>query len=121
MPRVVHFEVSAKDVERASTFYEKAFDWRTQSWEGPDPYTFLITGKDEEPGINGAVITEQETFPKVLLTLDVPSVEDAEQRVVSAGGKIIRPNHPIEGVGQLAYVEDTEGNVFGLMERAATQ
>jgi hypothetical protein len=118
MPRVVHFEVGAENIERASTFYREAFGWRTQSWDGPSEYTFLVTGEDGEPGIDGAVIAEQGSFPRVLLTLDVPSVEDAEQRVVSAGGKIIRPNHPIEGVGRLAYVEDTEGNVFGLMERA---
>lgn len=95
MPKVVHFEVSAKNVERASAFYQNAFNWRTRSWEGPSAYTFLITGQDGEPGIDGAVIPEQESFPRVLLTLDVPSVEDAEQRVVIAGGKIIRPNHLI--------------------------
>lgn len=117
MPRVVHFEVKARDVERASSFYREAFDWDAQEWEGPTPYRFLITGSDGEAGIDGAVATDDGSGQSIVLTLEVPAVEEAERRVASAGGKVTRSNEPIPGVGRLAYVEDSEGNTFGILER----
>lgn len=117
MPKVVHFEVSANDIGRAITFYRDAFDWQSQRWDGPVDYQFLITGRDGEQGIDGAVIPKGDTQPDVVLTLEVGSVEDAEIRVAEAGGKVVRSNQPIPGVGRLAYVEDTEGNLFGVLQR----
>lgn len=121
MPKVVHFEVSAKDIDRASTFYRNAFDWNTQAWDGPTDYLFLLTGEDHEQGIHGAVVPQSDDHPPVMLTVEVGSVEDAEARVANAGGKVLRPNQPIPGLGRLAYVEDTEGNRFGVLERAAQE
>ena len=33
MDSVVHFEIPAKDVKRASAFYEKAFGWQIKQFE----------------------------------------------------------------------------------------
>lgn len=117
MPKVVHFEVGAHDIGRASAFYRDAFDWQTQGWEGPSEYTFLVTGDSERLGIDGAVFPQRPHSPRVVLTLEVESLSDSEERVKRAGGKVVRPGQPIPGVGTLAYVEDTEGNLFGVLQR----
>jgi predicted enzyme related to lactoylglutathione lyase len=49
----------------------------------------------------------------------VDSVDGAVEAVLKAGGKIIMPKTPIPTVGYFAYCEDTEGNVFGVMQMDA--
>ncbi len=46
-------------------------------------------------------------------------VEDIHATIAAAeaaGGKIIMPPYRIEGVGELFYFEDTEGNLLGAMQ-----
>jgi predicted enzyme related to lactoylglutathione lyase len=36
MSRVIHFEISADDPQRASDFYTRVFGWAFQKWNGPE-------------------------------------------------------------------------------------
>ena len=56
MPRVVHFEIHAGDPDRAVNFYKTLFGWSFQKWEGPMEYWMVITGPDDQPGINGGLM-----------------------------------------------------------------
>src|SRR5262249_26811586 len=38
MPRVIHFEISADDPQRAADFYARVFGWKITKWDGPQPY-----------------------------------------------------------------------------------
>lgn len=38
MPRVVHFEVSADDLDRAQKFYGDVFGWSFREWNGESIY-----------------------------------------------------------------------------------
>ena len=49
-------------------------------------------------------------------TIDVPSVDESVTKILAAGGKVLRPKMAVPGVGYMAYCEDTEGNVFGIMQ-----
>ena len=60
MPRVVHFELNADDPERASRFYQQVFGWQIRKWDGPVDYWLIMTGPDDEPGINGALMKRSE-------------------------------------------------------------
>ena len=115
MPRVVHFEIPADDPERAARFYRQALGWIVDKWEGPEDYWLVTTGDESEPGINGG-ITLRENLPTTVNTVDVPVLDEATDRVESAGGKVLVPRTSVKGVGFVAYCADTEGNVFGLME-----
>ena len=53
---------------------------------------------------------------KTTNTIGVESVDAAIETVESAGGKLVMPKTPIPGVGYFGYLEDTEGNLFGLMQ-----
>lgn len=117
MPRVVHFEIPADDTGRALAFYEKVFGWKADKWAGPIEYYLLSAKGEGEEGIDGAIMPRDETSPHIVNILDVPSIDEYMQLVVDHGGKLMSPKIPVPGVGWVAYVADTEGNLMGMMER----
>jgi uncharacterized protein len=116
MSRVIHFEIPAAEPERAAAFYGKAFGWKFDKWPGPMEYWMVVTGKEGEPGINGGMMKKPGGITSTTNTIGVDSVDGAIDAVVKAGGKNIMPKTPIPTVGYFAYCEDTEGNVFGVMQ-----
>lgn len=116
MSRVIHFEIPAADPERASAFYQKVFGWKFDKWAGPMEYWMVVTGADRKPGINGGMLRKPGPVSVTTNTIDVESVDFAIATVVKAGGKLMMPKSPIPGVGYFAYCEDTEGNLFGVMQ-----
>jgi len=114
MSRVIHFEIPANDVDRAAAFYRKAFGWKIEKWAGPVEYWMVTTGADE-PGINGGMMPRG-NVTTTTNTIGVESVDKALATVQEAGGKLIMPKTAIPTVGYFAYCEDTEGNLFGVMQ-----
>src|SRR5213079_84998 len=87
-----------------------------RSRNGLAPWTRMVnTGAEGAPGINGGLMknTQVKTTTN---TIGVDSVDAAVKTVQSAGGKLIMPKTPIPTVGYFAYLEDTEGNLFGVMQ-----
>jgi predicted enzyme related to lactoylglutathione lyase len=115
MPRVVHFEIHADDPDRAVKFYSGVFGWKIEKWNGPMDYWLATTGPDDQPGINGAIMHRMNQGT-VYNTMDVPSVDEFSKKIETAGGKAITPKTAIPGMGWFRYCQDTEGNVFGIME-----
>jgi predicted enzyme related to lactoylglutathione lyase len=115
--RIVHFEITADSPERAADFYRTAFGWSINKWEGPVDYWLASTG--EGVGIDGAIMAR--AFDQAVInTIQIEgSLEDAIDRVTKAGGTHSDQIHEIPNVGRFTYVNDTEGNVFGLMESQA--
>ena len=124
MPRVMHFEIHAGDCERAVKFYKTVFGWDFQKWEGPMEYWMVITGPDNQPGINGGLMPRRgeidgQAVIAYVCTIDVAAVDDSTKTVESNGGQVVVPKMPIPGVGWLVYCKDTEGNIFGMMQSDA--
>lgn len=118
MPRVVHFEITADDPDRATTFYHEVFGWNVQKWEGPQDYWLLTTGGAQQPGIDGAIMRRGESpfAAPVINTIDVSSVDEFVAKVEAAGGTVVAPKMEVPGIGHMAYCRDTEGNTFGIMQ-----
>ncbi len=116
MNRVVHFDIPADDPERAAAFYRSVFGWKIDRWPGPVDYWLVMTGPDDQRGINGGIGKKREPSEQVSNTIEVLSLKDAEAKIVAAGGRILASRMPITGVGWLSACLDTEGNKFGLME-----
>ena len=116
MSRVIHFEIPATEPDRAAAFYGKAFGWKFDKWPGPMEYWMVVTGKEGEPGINGGMMKKPGGIASTTNTIGVDSVDSAIAAVLKAGGKNIMPKTPIPTLGYFAYCEDTEGNVFGVMQ-----
>lgn len=121
MPRVVHFEIHAGDCQRAVKFYKAVFGWEFQKWEGPAEYWMVMTGPNDQPGINGGLVQRRgeidgQAVIAYVCTVDVSSVDDFVKTVESNSGQVVVPKMPIPGVGWLVYCKDTEGNIFGMMQ-----
>jgi predicted enzyme related to lactoylglutathione lyase len=122
MSRVVHFEIHAENPERAIKFYSTLFAWEFTKWNGPMEYWTIKTGPDSQPGINGGLVRRRgaidgQAVIAYVCTVDTSSVDNAVKMITANGGTIALPKMPIPGVGWLAYGKDTEGNIFGVMQR----
>jgi uncharacterized protein len=116
MSRVIHFEITADDPERAVQFYSQVFGWDIHKWDGPQDYWLATTGETSTPGIDGAIMGRAPNMPPVINTIGVDSVDDSVAKIVANGGKVVEPKMPIPGIGYFAYCLDTEGNAFGVMQ-----
>jgi hypothetical protein len=70
----------------------------------------------ERGAINGGLFQRPKEAPNPTIYVGVQSVEAAIRKVEAAGGKVVTPRTPIQGMGAFARVADTEGNVIGLFE-----
>lgn len=127
MPRPVHFEIHATDPDRAIGFYSALFDWKFTKWDGPMEYWMAVTGPDSEPGINGGLMRRMgppsvsgQPVNAYVCTSMVVDVDASVAHAVHLGGEVALPKVPIPGMGWLAYVRDTEGNLLGMMQSDPT-
>jgi predicted enzyme related to lactoylglutathione lyase len=127
MPRVVHFEVHAADPARAAKFYAELFGWDVRRFDGPVEYWLIVTGPDGTPGVNGGMVARRGPAPAegqavnaYVCTVDVPDLDESFAKALTLGGTVALPKMPIPGVGWLAYVKDTEGNILGMMQSDPT-
>lgn len=51
-----------------------------------------------------------------MITVEVPSLDEALERVQAAGGKVVLPRMDTGGYGWYARVRDSEGNLISLWE-----
>jgi predicted enzyme related to lactoylglutathione lyase len=118
---VCHFAIECDDVERARLFYETVFGWKAVPW-GPPGYYLIITGTAEHPGIQGDLRGRAEPREGggrgYECTINVASLRDAMAAIEANGGRMVSAPYGIEGVGDLAYFEDTEGNRAGIMQHS---
>jgi predicted enzyme related to lactoylglutathione lyase len=124
MGRPVHFEIHGSDPEALVAFYEKVFGWTFNRW-GEEAYWLADTG--EGPGINGAVLPRQGAAPAsgapvngMVVTVDVPDLDAALTSAYASGATEALPRMPVPGVGWLAYVQDPDHNIIGIMEADET-
>jgi predicted enzyme related to lactoylglutathione lyase len=119
MPRVIHFEISADDPERAAAFYRDVFGWTIQKWEGPVDYWLVQTGEKGTPGIDGGMFLRKGPVGHVN-TIDVPSIDEFLSKIEAHGGTVVLAKRAVPGVGWHAYAKDTEGSIFGVMQNDPT-
>lgn len=116
MPRVVHFEIAAREPERAAEFYSSVFGWKINKWGGPQEYWHVITGSPANPGIDGGISAPNGLFTGYVNTIEVPVIDDYILLINKSGGKVLTDKMTVPGVGYLAYCKDPEGNIFGIIQ-----
>ena len=116
MSRIVHFELPADNPDRAMSFYQKAFGWTFQKFEGPFDYWLIQTGEAAEPGIGGGLTPRQHEGQVQVSVIGVANVDEAVEVIESAGGTIVAPKMAIPSVGYAAYFNDPEGNTMGVFQ-----
>lgn len=123
MDSVVHFEIPAKDVKRASAFYTNAFGWQINQFPNFEYWSLGTTASDKDgrpstPGaINGGMGKKGTMAPeRVTVTISVADIDAALAKVKKLGGKVTGKKTPVGSMGFAAYFEDTEGNNIGLFQ-----
>jgi predicted enzyme related to lactoylglutathione lyase len=123
MSRVVHFEIQADDLDRARAFYTASFGWRFDDYSSVTgaPYWGVITGDDDDAGINGGLLQRPAPAPGpgqgtngYVCTIGVDDYDATERRILDAGGVVALPKHALAGMAWQGYYVDTEGNTFGV-------
>lgn len=123
MSRPIHFEIHASDVQRACDFYAAVFGWTYQDWSdyAGMPYLGVISGPDDQPGINGAIVARKGEAPApgsavagAVLTMGSGDFEATAQKISDAGGAVALPKYALPGMAWQGYFIDSEGNVFGV-------
>jgi uncharacterized protein len=123
--KVVHFEIPADNVERAKSFYQKAFDWQINQYPGMEYHMVGTTPVDQktqvptEPGaINGGMTKRNSEVKNTVITIDVQDIDSSLKSIEKLGGKTVQKKQPVGDMGFTAYFKDTEGNIVGLWQSA---
>ena len=118
MASIVHFDISADNIQRAKMFYEQLFGWKIERFPNSSPEYYLIetrtaTGKK---GISGGIAKREKEYQRITNFIQIDSIDESMAQVKELGGQVIEPKAAIPTVGHIAGCKDTEGNVFGLIE-----
>jgi predicted enzyme related to lactoylglutathione lyase len=121
--QVVHFEIPADDIERASAFYRSAFSWDVTSMEGMNYWGLTTTpSNDDGPlssgAINGGMFEKEAELRTPIITIDVDDIDGALARIEELGGTTVQAKVDVAGMGFSAYFTDSEGNLMGLWQNA---
>ena len=120
MGRPIHFEIYVKDMERAKKFYSDAFGWTFEDYSeyAGIPYFGVITGEENEPGINGALMLQEESNngnagPRgYIITMGVEDYDATEKKILDSGGTVQLAKYALPEMAWQGYYSDTEGNIF---------
>lgn len=129
---VVHFEIGVEDPERAMKFYTEVFGWAFQPLsEEYGGYILVypggqVTSGNPEVGINGGMMKRQGPAPSsdlreansFVCTVATDDVDGIVSKTEASGGSVDMAPDDIPGVGRLAYIRDTEGNMVGVLKPA---
>ncbi len=95
MARVGHFEIHADDPQRAITFYQNAFQWQFNKWDGPQDYWLIKTGDSDTPGIDGGLLRRMGLAPAdgqavnaFVCTILSTSIDQDLNQIMTNGGSI---------------------------------
>lgn len=123
MGRLVHFEIHVDNMDRAKKFYGEVFGWTFEDYSeyAGMPYFGAVTGGEDEPGINGALMQRQGPPPEAnqplngyACTMGVEDYDVTETKILNNGGVVALPKYALPGMAWQGYYKDTEGNIFGI-------
>jgi len=112
---VVHWEINARDANRAKEFYSSLFGWKINS---NNPMNYGIVNTGSKLGANGGIGQTSGTTPAPTVTFYV-QVKDLQaylNKAESLGGRTVMPPTEIPGMVTLAMFSDPEGNTIGLVK-----
>jgi hypothetical protein len=111
----ISFEIPVTDTERAINFYSQVFDWQIRKSGSKKDDWLVTTGLPNRPHTNGLIMKSNNAGSWVH-TVEVEALDEQMEKIIASGGRTVSEKVVIPGLGWLAYCQDTEGNLFGIME-----
>jgi uncharacterized protein len=109
---IVHFELQAKDSDRAQQFWSSLWGWEFQGSGMPEIDYRMAQVTDKL----GAAIAQSDTpqgYPNVYF--DTDDIDASVPKVRELGGRADE-RQPVPGFGWFSSCRDTEGNAFSLWQ-----
>ena len=118
--RISWFEIPVTDLEKSAALYGKALgiEIKREVLFGV-PHAILMA---EQDAVTGTLISDPKRAPRqgvgtVVYLYVADGVAPALARAVAAGAKVVQPTTDIAPFGEIALIEDFDGNVVGLHTR----
>ncbi|WP_053218325.1 VOC family protein [Virgibacillus senegalensis] len=115
MAKVIGFELSSQEPEKAVQFYARVFGWEfgEPNWE----YWPLISGNDTDNSrMSGGISKGPSDFPHgTRIQIEVESIDETLALATQNGAMVVREKMEFESF-YLAYLVDPAGIGLGLIE-----
>ncbi len=119
--RISFWEINAKDGPGLVEFYKAIFGWDVTE-DTKTGITRLDTGDGKNGGIPGAIFTGKGALPTHrCLYVDVEDVDAICEQVKTQGQPILQGPFDFQDRCRLAFFEDPEGHMIGLIGASGTQ
>ncbi|HXW98093.1 MAG TPA: VOC family protein [Methanomicrobiales archaeon] len=123
MANFAYFEVPADNLSRAKKFYTTLLGWEINPTAMPTAmpavveYQDVKTGEPKEGTLSmGGMYKRQKPGTPLVFYAAVEDIDKVLGKVEKLGGKIHQPKMMVPGVGPIALIQDTEGNVIGVWQ-----
>ena len=120
-----HFEIHAADIEAAKAFYNGLFGWSFEPLSGYEEMGYQWIEGDEigvDHELSGGMMRRMGDAPAPgsavrggTMTFRVKDCDSSYDWALANGGSEALPPSDYPGVGRVAYVEDGQGNIVGIM------
>ena len=108
--KINYVEFPARDLEATKRFFHQALGWSFQDY-GPDYAAFLDQGLDG--GFFRSDLAAQTSGGSALIVFYSARLEETLDKVVAAGGKVVRPIFAFPGGRRFHFMEPS-GNEFAV-------
>lgn len=111
------FEIPVTDMARAKEFYQQLLDIEIEEHEMGPLQMGWFPMVQEGKGATGSLVKGETYVPSqdgTLVYLSTPDIDQALEKVVELGGKVLAPKRDLGEYGFSAAFEDTEGNRVAL-------
>lgn len=118
MPITVEPIIVTPDIDRLLPFYQRLFDATEVSRvpaDGPIFYLGLQIG-ESTLGLVADAGVDTQAPQRILLSVEVDSVDGLLELVESAGGRILGPPNDMPWGQRVAHVQDPDGNAVNLTQ-----
>lgn len=113
--RVTHFEIPNDHPDKAMKFFESVFHWSFNKFPDED-YWYAVTGIENDPGINGAIMKKRDPNQPITNTISVSDIDKTIERIEKEGGTIVVPKMAIPYTGWQCFFKDPDGNILGIFQ-----
>jgi predicted enzyme related to lactoylglutathione lyase len=111
---IVHVEIHVKEPKKVQQFYSSLFGWKFQEVPGIN-YWLFETPSGPGGGLGGLQPGNWQSG--VTNYISVNSVDEYQEKIKKAGGKIIVPKAEVMGQGWFAVFEDPAGTRMALWQQ----
>ena len=117
MYRITKFDVPATTPLKSVAFYNHVFGWTFEPSDNQKKWTAKITSTSQQHQITGnPFLRKAKSAQSLSNAIEVRDVAHTLVNIQKEGGKVVVPKFPVPGIGWMAYFQDLEENIFGLMQ-----